>query len=171
MDKRELLSMLTCHGASGTGGGGRPNLTAADVAGMMAPLTSFQSALLRAKYCNEQDSKHAAWAEWFMLIMDQGWKGKRGRFNALSRVTLDEYLSTNRCSTCNGIGSNFQAAKWTPCKVCGGSGMDHQRYSQRSIATALGRNGSLREPWISRLAWCRLELNRVETEGLNRMRV
>ncbi len=162
----ELLSMLTAHGIDPLKPmGGLPNITQMDVAGMLRHCSPCESALLRAKYCGDSDS--AAWAYWFVYLMDQGWQTERdGIVSALSRSTLDEHIGGLVCKSCHGVGEFQVDHKTLQCESCEGMGRRH--WSNREIARRLGLS-RLKTPWLERVEWCRAELRAWEYRAVSHM--
>ena len=168
MDKRELLALLAARGIDPMNvPGGIPSITQLDVAGMMAKLSPCESALLRAKYCG--DPIHEAWAHWFKMLMAEGWKVKKsGAIDALSRITIAEHVSHNRCTMCNGTKGWMAASKYQACPVCEGSGVVY--LTRREVAGRMGFDEGLKEPWKSRLDWWRRRLVVWEDVAIGKMR-
>jgi hypothetical protein len=166
-DYRELLAMLTAHGIDATKapGGGVPELTQMDVAGMMAKCSPRETALLRAKYCG--DPRHDAWAYWFEYVMAEDWDARNSLIDKFTHVTLDEFLDEPRCSACHGTQGCIIDSKWVVCPHCEGFGYVLQ--SERAIGRALGQS-RLREPWTERLSWARHKLRGWELSGLSNIR-
>lgn len=168
-DVRELLALLAAHGIDPLKvHGGVPSITQMDVAGMMARCTQCEAALLRAKYCGEP--VHEAWAFWFQHLMEQGWASKKPRaIETLSIVTLAEHVSDNRCGLCRGTQGWYVGSKYQPCPACRASGVIY--LSNREIAGRLGfEDEGLKEPWLSRLGWCRAELVLWEQRAIAKVR-
>ena len=159
--------MLTAHGVTpGKVYGGTPTLTAQDVAGMMAKCSDCESALLRAKYALEHPKK--AWAYWWKHILVQGWVLPKGGVTRLADATLSEHLGGLTCKTCNGIGSLQAGSNVLTCDDCNGMGRRH--WSNREMAKQLGlKQKDLREPWNSKVEWCRDELRRWEMSAVSKM--
>lgn len=164
-DTRELLGMLTPHGIRMDGAhGGIPRLTPQDVAAAMGmgEIPEEQGHLLLVKYCGDNTPIHKLWASWFMRVMEkkqfEGWKSdKPGRFEAMSRFTLNETLSDNLCPVCCGRATVWAGNLEQSCKRCEGSGKSHQ--TPRMAAVALGvALSAFQKTWVPRFAWCRSEL-------------
>lgn len=169
MDKRELLAMLTAHGVTpGKVYGGTPTLTAQDVAGMMAKCSDCESALLRAKYCGESESK--AWAYWFQHLMGKGWhsEAERGKVLYVADLTFNEHIKEPRCKACNGTREVQIDSKTVVCPQCEGRG--YKAVSDREIARKLNLpNGRLRGVWAERVAYCRRKLVSWEDGAIAKM--
>ena len=165
--KEELLAMLTPHGVTADKVyGGTPSLTAQDVAAMMAKCSDCESALLRAKYCGESESK--AWAYWFQHLMKQGWHDEPpGITEKIATMTLDEFVNPNKCTKCKGTESATINQKIVVCPHCGGSGFEP--YSERKAARRLGLGNKVSSPWAERVGWCLKELRRVEYRALQKI--
>jgi hypothetical protein len=168
IDKRELLAMLSVHGVDLLNArGGKPTITAQDIAAMMAECSPCESELLRTKYCG--DSIHETWAYWFIHLMKQKWRTKKpGSIYALSKITLAEHVSDNRCGMCQGTRGWYVGSKYQGCPACVGAGVIY--LSKREISSRMGFDGGLKEPWISRLSWARRELASWELRALSNMR-
>ena len=166
-DKRELLALLTCHGTDPgrLPGVGVPAITQMDVAGMMSRLGPGEAALLRAKYCGEH--LHNAWSYWFPHLMNEGWEADRGQIDVLSRMTLVEHVSDNRCGLCSGTQGWYVGTSYQTCPLCEGSGVQFLTASQLAERLGIKR---LATPWTERLEWCRKELVSWEHSALDKMR-
>lgn len=175
MDSRELLAQMCPHGIQiGMPFGGIPKLTALDVAAAVAfgRMRKSSAMLLLVKYCDDASMIHELWAHWFRTVMSQaardGWKGKDGRLERLSLVTLNECLSANQCPDCHGTRSAVIDQKKIECPRCNGTGKQYD--SERKLAADLGvEKKTYKNVWQSRVAWCRRELNSWEVEGAQRL--
>lgn len=166
MANPELLALLTAHGIDPAKvHGGTPSITQMDVAGMMARLTDWESALLRTKYCLEDMSE--AWAYWFEQLMARGWSEGDGRVERLATLTLGDYAREQKCRACRGVCSIEHNNKVIVCEDCGGIG--HVPRTDRTIARALDL-ATLRDPWKGRYGWCMRKLARVEADAIAKMR-
>lgn len=165
MANPELLALLTAHGIEpGKVHGGTPSITQMDVAGMMARCAPCESALLRAKYCGE--SIHDAWAYWFEHLKAQKWKTKAGQVDTLSKISLLEHVSDNRCGLCSGTQGWFVGNSYQTCPLCEGSGVQFLKPSEIASRLGVERLGI----WADRLGWCRKELIRWEHGALEKFR-
>lgn len=166
MANPELLALLTAHGVDpGKVPGGKPRLTQMDVAGMMSRCKPCESALLRTKYCGEPI--HEAWAFWFVHLMGQAWKAEKGQIDALSKITLLEHVSDNRCGLCEGRQGWYVGSRYQICPLCEGSGV--QFLTPSDMARRL-KVKKLDSPWPERIGWCRKELVNWEHTALSKMR-
>lgn len=162
----EMLALLTAHGIDPAKvHGGIPAITQMDVAGMMARLSPWESALLRAKYCLEDMSD--AWAYWFEQLMAKGWSEGDGRVERLATLTLSDYAREQKCRACRGVCSIEHNNKVIVCEHCGGVG--HMPRTDQAIARALDLV-ALREPWRGRYSWCMWKLASVESGAVVKMR-
>ena len=182
VDKRELLAKMVARGIDpgavtvSNGGGSGGGVTGLDVAAMMAPLSQFESDLLRAKYCDDRRSLAAAWACWREMLRctskAEGWRPKKaGVLDALSRVTFAEHVSENLCPGCLGARARRDAetGRWLECDTCGGSGRMY--LPGREIAKRLGfPDEGLKDPWKTRVTDARRRLVAIEESALSRMR-
>lgn len=169
-DKRELLALLAARGLSpGHVAGGMPTLTQLEIAGMMAPLSKCECALLRAKYAIDAADYHRFWAYWFEYLMGQGWVTKKpGAIEALSMITWREQVSANRCGLCDGTWGWPVENKWRACPCCAGHGVVYM--SNREVARGMGfKDEGLKAPWPDRLDWARRQLVHWDDCALDRM--
>jgi len=157
-DPRELLALLATKSIDpATTFGGEPEITPADVAAMLAPLTQCQSRLLRVKYAGEAQDYHLLWSSWFIKLMDRGWSEGDGMVEKLATISLEEHISPNRCWACKGTKGAMIANKHVDCPICYGSGYKYVIHD-------------MQDPWNGRLEWCRRELQKLEQAAVDGMR-
>ncbi len=176
MDPRETLARLTCHGPSWDSSGRSTDpdrLTVADIGYALGlGLKPGHARLLLAKYCDDQTEARlfkAAFFDWPTgEVPKLGWiRPKSGMIYVLAYRSAEEFLSTNRCATCNGVAELTMGQKIVTCGDCHGTGFRYP--TEHDYANALGVTiQAFRAVWASRLALCRRELARMEYEALER---
>jgi len=173
----ELLSMLALRSIGlGYVPGGVPNLVALDIAGALGMMHDKPgSAMLLAKYVMDHQSSRE-FAEHWRLVVDRraytdGW-AQDDRQIALADYSMGEWLDSQRCRTCRGVGTQVATeGKVTGCPACDGTGL--RKIGLRAPARALGMSAeSYRlSAWRHRMDWARSELQRRETAALYRLGV
>jgi len=173
-DTRELLAMMTPHGVKvdGTLGGGKPTLTALDVAGAMGlgRLTRRQALLLLVKYCDERHLKHELWVIWFKHVWAKGqsWDVEPSQIRLVTDISLDECIGTNVCSACRGTMFVMLNQKRLDCALCNGTG---RRYaSERRMAAGFRcSRRQYRQVWEPRMRWAHQTLQSWESQAVDRI--
>jgi hypothetical protein len=171
----ELLSMLALRSIGlGYVPGGVPNLVALDIAGALGMMHDKPgSAMLLAKYVMDYQSSREFAAHW-RLVVDRraytdGW-AQDDRQIALADYSMGEWLDSQRCRTCRGVGTQMATeGKVSGCPACDGTGL--RKIGLRAPARALGMSAeSYRlSAWRHRMDWARSELQRLETAALYRL--
>lgn len=133
MNAKRLMAMMTARGvAIGTVGGGRAEITRADVAAGLsfAGVSVTADRLIRLAYCDDVSQIALLKAGLVHELRNQVTCDRPMRY-AMVSLALMELMGRRLCATCNGAGT--VAIK--PCTVCHGAGL--KAWSQRSRAEAL----------------------------------
>ncbi len=172
IDAAELMAMMTAHGIQiGHVPGGRPKITALDMAGAMgiAHVETRYQMLALAKYCLDDPAKHQAWSFWFQDRLahyrEQRAEWKRGQIDVLCSYTLEEATSANVCTRCDGVGSVLPGELRRECGRCRGTGKAYPGDSAMARLLGVDRR-CLEKVWQPRIAECRRELQRWEYVAL-----
>jgi len=133
MNAKRLMAMMTARGvAIGTVGGGRAEITRADVAAGLsfAGVSVTADRLIRLAYCDDVSQIALLKAGLVHELRNQVTCDRPMRYAMVSLARM-ELMGRRLCATCNGAGT--VAIK--PCTVCHGAGL--KAWSQRSRAEAL----------------------------------
>ena len=168
----EMLSMLAQHGIMiGHIPGGKPDLVALDIAGALGMAHDQPgAAMLLAKYTMDGYAAHAFGDHWNLLVDRRAYVerwGNDNRTRSLAEYSYAEWLDSQKCRTCKGVGSQMTPeGKVGQCGSCDGTGL--RKIGDRPVARALGMSneGYRKSPWSSRIGWCRSELVRRELSAL-----
>lgn len=170
-DSRELLAMFTPKGVDATKvPGGKPKLTAMDVAGAMGMgrISRKKALLLLVKYCDERQLKPELWSVWFRHVMAKAkrdkWDTEIGQLGFLANHSLDECIGTNVCSACQGTKEAVIDQKVVVCPVCKGSGKRYTSERRLAAGFAVSRR-QYQQVWAPRVAWGHLTLQGWEASG------
>jgi hypothetical protein len=170
----KLLALLSPRGIEigrVPGASGAAKLTAHDVAAALGMGHDPMGAeLLLAKFSGDHGSIRSAKIRWRMAVGDRSISQKWGREPkgttfALADWTLNEFLSSNRCTSCHGVAELLINNVKKSCPACHGTGLTDP--SEHAISRSLGLPvADYRAHWSVRLGWCRRELQRIEYEAL-----
>ena len=170
MSKAEMIAMLATKSVSLDAiHGGQGGLTQMDVAAMLSKLKDHEFKFLSAKYAkNDIDFAHT-YRRWLARVEEQNFSSSRIGINeALASATLQEHIDGLLCRDCNGVGQFIVDKKVLLCENCNGLGRRH--WSNREMARKLHlKTNELKEPWLSRVRWCRDELRVWEATALSKM--
>jgi len=127
------------------------DLTRAELAGLLAGLSTAQMALALAKYGDDVDSERAliahvrVWAAG--VAVRNGWQVVKGRptITNMAALAVFDVVRPNRCSHCHGT----EMVGHRVCRVCSGTG--YKPLSGRRIAEAIGVDEcNYRRTWKAR---------------------
>jgi hypothetical protein len=172
----EILALLTARTLDlGHVPGGRPELTGLDIAAALGMDHDPISAdLLLAKYAANPKAYASGRIWWRMAVGDESirarWDRKpAGTTFALADFSLDEWISSGRCTSCHGAAHAVIDHKPVECPACLGTGLE--RRSGRAAARGIGLPESTYRGshWPLRLDWCRRRLWQIEADALSRL--
>lgn len=171
-DPAELLAMLAEHGVNLMHvPGGAAGFEALDIAGAIGMAhDQAGAAMLLAKYTLDAVSREAFATHWEMMVDRQAYLQRWGhddRTRLLATYSLTEWLDSQRCRTCKGVGSQVaQHGKVSACLVCDGSGLRKIGHRHPARALDMSAEGYRKSAWPDRAQWCRAELQRREYAAL-----
>lgn len=137
------------------GGGGNPELTRAELAGMLAGLSSIHMSFCYAKYAGSEsaalETKRAVLVRARTIAKVQRWQfdGGRPTLENMSSVVVYEAITPPVCGKCQGAG--YVVSMGRGCAVCNGTGV--LSLSGRIVAKNIEiSEASYRKDWARRYA-------------------